>query len=84
MRPYTSVVIAHVFDSVNSWKTEGLDQMLLVLDETIIQVVQASVQPSGKETMSLMASNGRAPAQRRSLMSRRRLTPYDGWSVTLA
>ena len=35
--PYKSAVMALVLDSVNRWRTEGQDQMLLLLDGTVIQ-----------------------------------------------
>ena len=40
--PHRSVVMAQVFGSMTSWKTEGQDQMLLLLDDTTIHDFRAA------------------------------------------
>ena len=89
--PHKSAVMAKVFGSVTSWRTEGQDQMLLLLGDTLIHGFRATCnclatkqQVSRQRTERLSVPRGgvnRAPAMRRSLMSRRRLTRYDLWSA---
>ena len=40
--PQKSVVTAKVFDSVNRWRTEEHDQMLLLLDDAIMHGFMAT------------------------------------------
>ena len=40
--PQKTAVMAHVFDSVNSWRTEGHDQILLLHDDPKIHGFQAT------------------------------------------
>ena len=82
-----------VHGSMTSWKTEGQDQMLLLLDDTLIHDFRAACnclarkqQVSRQRIERLSGPRGgvnRAPAMRRSLMSRRRLTRYDRWRAKL-
>ena len=75
------------------WKTEGQDQMLLLLDDTLIHDFRAACNCLARKQQAprqrierLSGPRGgvnRAPAMRRSLMSRRRLTRYDRWRAKL-
>ena len=90
---HNSAVVAHVFGSVANWRTEGQDQMLLLLAGATIHGFRATcnclarkqqVSRHRSDRLSVLRGRiNRAPAMRRSLTSRRRLTRYDRWSVKL-
>ena len=78
--------MAQVFGNVTSWRTGGQNQILLLLDAKIIHVLRALCNClAGKQQVSrqrigrLSVPRGgvnSAPAMRRLLMSRRRLTRH--------
>ena len=48
---HKSEVMAHVFDGAIKWRTEGQEQMVLLLELTVIQGFATNVHLSGEETI---------------------------------
>ena len=87
----------YVFDRAIKWRTEGEEQMLLLLELTMIQGLRpASICPAKKQEVSRHRIDDRQSSH--CLVSesteclqfddlvlwRRTLTRYDPWSVTVA